>query len=310
MDGTFLFGLHLGLTVGVVMAPLLATCLRTGRGDLVGPAVIGAVGTLVLLLVAESVLDSGSRYPTAKAEIVIAGSLSLAGAAVLTWTVYEIRRAGERRYEPSRRAVYAGATVAAAVFSVTQGGLLPAQFLSSAAKASTGASASPQPLAEVALGLFAAAVVGLLLFQGLLRIRPDRWFFTVTTALLAVVTAGVLSIAVNNLQFGDVIGGDLTPVFDVYATVPADSWYGTVLSALFGFHPAPTALQVTVWSLYVVPTLLLLLAPIGFGRSVGGAGAEGKTTDGEADAGGSAAPGPWGGRYGARGGDGGTGSDR
>src|SRR3954464_10188378 len=77
--------------------------------------------------------------------------------------------------------------------------------------------------------------------------------------------------------------------FDISATIPPDSWYGTLLKGVFNFQPDPTVLQVTVWALYLIPTLGLFLAPVGFGRSVGVK--EQKATDEKADAGGKAAPG-------------------
>ncbi|MGW4106523.1 iron transporter, partial [Streptomyces sp. NPDC004976] len=52
-------------------------------------------------------------------------------------------------------------------------------------------------------------------------------------------------------------------------TVPPDSWYGTLLKGVFNFQPDPTVLQVTVWLLYLVPTLALFLAPVGFASGKG-----------------------------------------
>ena len=63
--------------------------------------------------------------------------------------------------------------------------------------------------------------------------------------------------------------------FDISATIPPDSWYGTLLKGVFNFQPDPTVLQVTVWLLYLVPTLALFLAPVGFAPVRRGRGAEG-----------------------------------
>ncbi|MEU3603021.1 FTR1 family protein [Streptomyces sp. NPDC006798] len=276
MDGTFLFGLYIGLTVVGVLAPMLAGAFRVGRGDLVRPALIGVFGALAVLIVVESLFEEGSRYPTLKGQTFLIGVLSLLAAAVLSWAVYETLRARARGYEPSRRGVYTGVVVATAVFAVAQGGLLPAQFLTATARAATGEGASLQPLVEIVLGLSTATVVGILLFQILLRIRPDRWFSAVAYGLLAVNAAGMLAHAVGNLQVADVLGGTGEPVYSVYAEIPPDSWYGTVLTGLLGFQYAPNTFQVTVWFLYLIPAVLLVLAPIKFGRSVGGHGGRGK----------------------------------
>ncbi|EGX55073.1 hypothetical protein SZN_34742 [Streptomyces zinciresistens K42] len=57
--------------------------------------------------------------------------------------------------------------------------------------------------------------------------------------------------------------------FDVSATVDPASWYGALLKGVFDFQPDPTVLQVTVWLLYLVPTLALFLAPVGFASGKG-----------------------------------------
>lgn len=51
--------------------------------------------------------------------------------------------------------------------------------------------------------------------------------------------------------------------------VPPDSWYGTLLKGVFTFQPDPAVRQVTVWVLYLVPTLALFLAPVGFASGKG-----------------------------------------
>ncbi|MGW1281177.1 FTR1 family protein [Streptomyces tsukubensis] len=275
MDGTFLFGLGTGLSAGVVIAPLLAVAARAGRFALLRPVLVAVGATFAFFLVLDAVLESGSREPTVRTLGILTGVLSLLAAGLITWAVFEIHRGARRRaYGPAVRPLYAGVVVASAALSVGLGGLGQARFIRAAVRAATGEEASLLPLLGVVLGLSTGVVVALALFHGLLWIRPDRWFFTGTAVLLAVVGAGVFAQGVNNLQFADVFGGDLAPVYNVYSEVPLDTWYGMALASTVGFSPFPTALQVTVWFLYPVPVLLLLLAPIRFGRSVGGAGAE------------------------------------
>ncbi len=58
-----------------------------------------------------------------------------------------------------------------------------------------------------------------------------------------------------------VLGEPHHKAFDISGTIPPDSWYGTLLKGVFNFQPDPTTLQVTVWLLYLIPTLALFLAP-------------------------------------------------
>jgi high-affinity iron transporter len=107
--------------------------------------------------------------------------------------------------------------------------------------------------------------------------------------MLVVVAAGVPADGVHDLQEARFLGGPADTAFDVSSTVPPDSWYGTLVKGVFTFQPNPTVLQVTVWALYLIPTLGLFLAPVGFGRSVGVE--EQKATDEKAGAGGDGARG-------------------
>ncbi|MBK3587461.1 iron transporter, partial [Streptomyces sp. MBT57] len=67
----------------------------------------------------------------------------------------------------------------------------------------------------------------------------------------------------HDLQEARFLGGLADKAFDVSATIPPDSWYGTLLKGIFNFQPDPTVLQVVVWSLYLIPTMALFLAPHG-----------------------------------------------
>lgn len=103
-------------------------------------------------------------------------------------------------------------------------------------------------------------VLGWLFYRGALKINLAR-FFTWTGAMLIVVAAGVLAYGFHDLQEAGILPGLHTLAFDISTTVPADSWYGTLLKGVFNFQPDPTALQTIVWCLYLLPTLALFLAP-------------------------------------------------
>lgn len=47
------------------------------------------------------------------------------------------------------------------------------------------------------------------------------------------------------------------------------AWPVALLKGTFGFQPDPTVPEITVWALYLIPTLALFLSPVGFGRSEG-----------------------------------------
>jgi high-affinity iron transporter len=127
---------------------------------------------------------------------------------------------------------------------------------------------TPRPLIGVALGLATAVFLGWLFYRGALKINLAK-FFTWTGGMLVVVAAGVLAYGVHDLQEADWIPGLRNLAFDISGTIPPDSWYGTLLKGVLNFQPDPTVLQVTVWALYLVPTLAIFLAPVGFASGKG-----------------------------------------
>ena len=104
-------------------------------------------------------------------------------------------------------------------------------------------------------------MLGWLFYRGAVRINLAK-FFTWTGGMLVVVAAGVLAYGFHDLQEAEFLPGLHQRAFDISVEqLPADSWYGTLLKGIFNFQPDPTVLQVTVWALYLIPTLALFLAP-------------------------------------------------
>ena len=102
-----------------------------------------------------------------------------------------------------------------------------------------------------ALGLLAGALMGLLMYAGMLRI-PLRWFFTVTSALILLLAAGMASRMASFLIQADVLPGLASPAWDTSATLPADSILGSLLHALVGYEATPAGMQVVFYALAVV----------------------------------------------------------
>ncbi|MFD5109530.1 FTR1 family iron permease [Streptomyces cinereoruber] len=263
MYGTYLFGLREGLAAGLVVCLLAAYLVGAGRRDATAPLLAGAGAAVGVCLALGTALESGSRELTPEARALIGGALSIAAAALVTWTVFRLRR-------PGRGAAGAGTgvLVAAAFLVVGREGPETSLFVGESVRAAVpdGPGSSFQPLVWVLLGLLTAVLLGLLLHRGVLRIGPAG-FFARTGGMLLVAAAGVLAHGVRDLQEAGLLGGPADALFDVSAAVPPDSWYGALLEGALGLRPDPTVLQVTVWALYAVPALALFLAPIGSGPS-------------------------------------------
>ncbi|MFI6420874.1 iron uptake transporter permease EfeU [Streptomyces sp. NPDC050842] len=271
MFGNYLIGLREGLEASLVVCILIAYLVKTGRRDALKPIWIGIGVAVGVALAFGAGLEFGSQELTFEAQELLGGTLSIVAVVLVTWMVFWMRRTARHlRAELHGRLDAAlqmgtGALVATAFLAVGREGLETALFVWASVRASSDGSYAP--LAGVVLGLLTAVLLGRLFYQGAVRINLAK-FFTWTGGMLVVVAAGVLAYGVHDLQEARFLDGLADKAFDVSATIPPDSWYGTLLKGVFNFQPDPTVLQVTVWALYLIPTLALFLAPIGSGPSV------------------------------------------
>jgi high-affinity iron transporter len=269
--GNYLIGLREGLEASLVVCILIAYLVKTGRRDALRPIWIGIGVAVGVALAFGAGLEFGSQELTFEAQELLGGSLSIVAVVLVTWMVFWMRRTARHlraelhdRLDEALR-MGTGALVATAFLAVGREGLETALFVWASVRASSDGTYAP--LTGVLLGLLTAVLLGWLFYRGALRIDLAR-FFTWTGGMLVVVAAGVLAYGVHDLQEARFLDGLADKAFDVSATIPPDSWYGTLLKGVFNFQPNPTVLQVTVWALYLVPTLALFLAPIGSGPSV------------------------------------------
>jgi len=112
-----------------------------------------------------------------------------------------------------------------------------------------------------ALGLLAGAMLGLILYAGMLRI-PMRWFFSVTSAFILVLAAGMASQMARFLIQADMLPSLASPLWNISSVLPPDSPVGILMHALVGYEAAPAGMQVV----FYVATLLTVLAAMQWAR--------------------------------------------
>ncbi|MFF3601839.1 iron uptake transporter permease EfeU, partial [Kitasatospora indigofera] len=250
MFGNYLIGLREGLEASLVVCILIAYLVKTGRREKLAP-VWGGIGAAVGLSMAfGAVLQFGSSQLTFEAQEALGGTLSVISVGLVTWMVFWMRRTARHLkaelHGKLDAAIAMGtfALVGTAFLAVGREGLETALFIWSAVQATDD---GWNPLVGAALGLLTSVVLGWLFYRGALRINLAK-FFTWTGAMLVVVAAGVLAYGVHDLQEAGWIPGLHSQAFDISATVPKDSWYGTLLKGVFNFQPDPTVLQLGVWA--------------------------------------------------------------
>ncbi|MEV0220541.1 iron uptake transporter permease EfeU [Streptomyces sp. NPDC050704] len=269
MFANYLIGLREGLEASLVVCILVAYLVKTDRRDALKPIWIGIGVAVALALGFGFALEFGSQELTFKAQEALGGSLSILAVCLVTWMVFWMRRTARHlRAELHGKLDAAlqmgtGALVATAFLAVGREGLETSLFVWTSVRASS--DGTEGPLIGVLLGILTAIVLGYLFYRGAVRINLAK-FFTWTGGMLVVVAAGVLAYGFHDLQEADFLPGLTNKAFDISTTIPPDSWYGTLLKGIFNFQPDPTVLQVVVWALYLVPTLVLFLLPARLGR--------------------------------------------
>ncbi|MBK3570516.1 iron uptake transporter permease EfeU [Streptomyces sp. MBT62] len=272
MFSNYLIGLREGLEASLVVCILIAYLVKTERRDALRPIWIGIVVAVLIAMGFGCALEFGSQEMTFQAQEALGGSLSILAVGLVTWMVFWMRRTARHLKSElhgkldAALAMGTGALVATAFLAVGREGLETALFVWASVHAAS--DGTPRPLIGVGLGLATAVFLGWLFYRGALKINLAK-FFTWTGAMLVVVAAGVLAYGFHDLQEADWIPGLTNQAFDISGTIPPDSWYGTLLKGVFNFQPDPTVLQITVWLLYLIPTLTLFFVPVGFASGKG-----------------------------------------
>ncbi|MER8010454.1 MULTISPECIES: iron uptake transporter permease EfeU [unclassified Streptomyces] len=272
MFSNYLIGLREGLEASLVVCILIAYLVKTGRRDAIRPIWMGISIAVLIAMGFGCVLEFGSQELTFQAQEGLGGTLSVVAVGLVTWMVFWMRRTARHLKSElhgkldAALAMGTGALVATAFLAVGREGLETALFVWASVHAAS--DGTPRPLIGVALGLATAVLLGWLFYRGALKINLAK-FFTWTGGMLVVVAAGVLAYGFHDLQEADILPGLTHLAFDISGTIPPDSWYGTLLKGVFNFQPDPTVLQVTVWLLYLIPTLALFFAPVGFASGKG-----------------------------------------
>ncbi|MDO9398061.1 MAG: iron uptake transporter permease EfeU [Herbiconiux sp.] len=264
MLANFLIGLREGLEAALVVGILIAYVKKLGRTDVLARLWMGVGLAVLVALSLGAVLTFGAYGLSFAAQEALGGSLSIIATGFVTWMVFWMLRTsqnlrGHLQSDVDKALIGAGwGLVLVAFLAVGREGIETALFIWAAVQA-TGE--TTLPIIGAALGIAAAVVLGYLIYRGLVRINLAR-FFAWSGGFLILVAAGVLSYGVHDLQEAGILPGLNSLAFDVSAIIPPDSWYGTLLKGTVNFSPATTWLEMTVWLLYFVPTMILFLRAV------------------------------------------------
>jgi high-affinity iron transporter len=236
-----------GLVIGIVMA---VTAGVPGRSAWIsGGVAVGVLGACVVALFTGGLSELfGGRGQ----EIFNAAILGFA-VLMLTWhnvwmsrhgreLVAELRAAGEAVVAGSKSLLALAVVVGIAVLREGSEVVL---FLYGVAASQGGASWGM--VGGGVVGLILGALVCLLTYLGLVTI-PTRYLFSVTSALIALLAAGMAAQAIAFLEQANILTALDETVWDTSWIVSDSSFLGRALHTLIGYVDQPTAMQVVVYA--------------------------------------------------------------
>lgn len=267
-----LIALREGLEAALVVSIIVAYLVKADRRDAL-PKLWGGVALAALIpLIVGAILTWGPKTLTFQAQEILGGSLSFIAVGLVTWMIFWMgKNARELKGEIEgslSRTLSAGSSgwgvVWIAVIAVGREGVETALFVWATVRSSI-ENSTMQTTLGVLTGLLIAIVLGVLLYQGAVRIN-FRVFFAVTGYFLVLVAAGIVAYGVGDFQEAGVLPGIMDHAWDLSAHLPGTTsplhWLYVLLQAMFQFNLQPTVLQVVGWILYIVPVLVLLTIQI------------------------------------------------
>lgn len=257
-----------GLEAALIVAIVATYLVQTGRRAWLPVMGVGiALAVAMSLFLGAALQWLAAEFPQKQQEFfeAIVGFLAVA---MLTYMVVWMSSAGrglaQRLHGAVERATAAaapttGGSVQSPVGSaawalmvmvflaVAREGLESVFFLLAVFQQSPGWQAPAGALAGVAL----AALVGVLIYSGGLRLNLRR-FFTWTALLIVLVAAGLLAGSLRKLHEAGIWNLGQQPVADWSLALPMDSLLGSVLAGLLGYQSNPVLSEAVVYLLYVL----------------------------------------------------------
>jgi len=265
-----LIGLREGLEASLIVSILIAYLVKTKRRHEIRYVWIGVFSALALVIAAFTFITIAFEQLSFKAQEGVGGTLSIMAAGLVTWMIFWMRRTArglKKELEGEMASAVAlgnGAIALVAFLTVGREGLETAAIMWSTIESAD----NPQPFIGATLGIIIAILLGIGIYRGAIKVNLGK-FFTITGFLLIIVAAGVLSYGLYDLQeagFLPRLTGEVgsianlgNQVFNIESTIPADSWYGTLLKGTINFQPNPSWLQGVGWAAYLAIILPLYL---------------------------------------------------
>ena len=262
MAFSFLVTLREGIEMALIVAILLGY-LRSIDQKRHFRSVWFGVGVAALACVAIGAgLEVASSELDKRAVEAFEGFAMIFAVVVLTGMAFWMRRqasglSAELRAQVDR-ALGSGsvaAVVLLAATSIGREGLETTLFLFAG---STGAASGAEFVLGGVLGFAIAAAVGLVIYQGSARL-PIKQFFTVSSIVILVIAAGLLSNSLTKLYEAALIDNLGVRPWDTDHLISVTSTFGKFLNTLLGYDSAPAISQIVLYWGYLTAAIAAYL---------------------------------------------------
>ena len=221
-----LIALREGLEAVLVVSIIVAYLVKSDRRDALPKLWLGVGLAALIPLVAGAIMTWGPKTLTFQAQEILGGTLSFVAVGMVTWMIFWMGKnarelKGELEGSLSKTLAEGGSgwgVVWIAVVAVGREGVETALFVWATVRSSIETSIM-QTTAGVVTGLVLAVVLGVLIYQGAVRINL-RIFFAVTGYFLIVVAAGIVAYGVGDLQEASVLPGFTNHAWDLSRYLP------------------------------------------------------------------------------------------
>ncbi len=262
MVSTFIIALREGLEAALIVGILVAYIIKSDHRHLLTPLWSGVGAAIISSIGLGFILSRTSGGLSDRANELFAGTTSFLAVALVTWMVFWMKRSARFLKTELQGKVDSAlmtgplALAGAAFFAVIREGLETALFLYSNFKTVSDTRSSAIGLF---LGFAVAIALGYMIFKSSIKLNLSK-FFRYTGVALVIVAAGVLSYGVHEFQELGWLPGPDAFVWDVTSVIPKDSILSAALGGTIGFDTTTSWLQLGVWAIYLVATLVPYLA--------------------------------------------------
>ncbi len=262
MLANYLIGLREGMEAALIISILIAYLVKVDQKKQIPKLVAGLVAAIMVSIGLGLLLGVVLQGVPRGTEEIIAGLTSIAAVIFVTWMIFWMSRQSRsisgNLHARLDQAVSKGSLALAIVafLSVVREGIETSVFMWSASNA-TGPNTNP--LLGAVLGLLTASVIGVLMYQGAIKLNLGK-FFKYTGSFLIVVAAGIMAYGVAELQEVGILPFLTQTSYDLSGIVPKDGILDTILRGTISFNSAPTLLGTLVWVGYLAPTAWVYLA--------------------------------------------------